>query len=517
MKCYVGKQLIQERLPDLMSDESRVSVGVPQKVCFPTCEDDVRSIVKEASRQAVPLTIIGGQTGITGGSVPIDDCIAVCFSEMNKIVRIEKNRDGAPVLICEPGVTLEKIAEFLENPGAWPYAVEGSDTLSSRQWFYPPDPTEMTAQLGGTVATNASGARSFRFGPTRTFIEVISMILANGDTVTIRRNDPKPQAALFSFSSDQGTEFIVPKPAYRIAGAKNSSGYYSDPGMALIDLFIGSEGTLAVFTAIGIRLLPKPDFIAGLSFFPDRQAAFGFASFLRGEKQVAAIEYFDESALSFLDRERAALPCAIPHSPADGSNAVYWEWREEDSGAFADHMDGWENLLTRHGSSFENTWSGFDAKEMAQLKSFRHCVPEAINNAIAKFKRNCPGLRKVSTDTALPESRFKQTFDSYLQEVLATGLEHVIFGHLGDFHLHINFIPHDAEEYSLAKQAYENLMTMTISAKGTVSAEHGIGKLKIDYLAAMYGRHAILEMMKIKTALDPGWLLNRGNLFAFPP
>jgi D-lactate dehydrogenase (cytochrome) len=153
---------------------------------------------------------------------------------------------------------------------------------------------------------------------------------------------------------------------------------------------------------------------------------------------------------------------------------------------------------------------------MSQLKAFRHCVPEAINNAVARYKQSSPDIRKVSTDTALPETVFEKTIDSFLQTIKSTGIEHAVFGHLGDFHLHINLIPHTAQEYGLAKKTYDELMRMTISAQGTVSAEHGIGKLKVNYLAAMYGQQAIAEMKRIKSIFDPQWILNRGTLFAYP-
>jgi D-lactate dehydrogenase (cytochrome) len=517
MKVYAGRQLIREQLPNILSDESKVSGGVPQKVFFPVGRDDVRSIVKEASLGVAALTIIGGQTGITGGSVPVDDCIAICFSEMGRILGVTQDDRGAPVLHCEPGVTLEKINQFLQYPLAWPYPVEGSDILVKQPYYYPPDPTEMTAHLGGTVATNASGARSFRFGPTRAHIESLSLVLANGDTLSIARGGCTAIQGALSFTTDQGTAFALPLPSYRTAYAKNASGYFAGPGADIVDLCIGSEGTLAVFTEIGIRLQPRPQFIGGLSFFPARQEAFGFASFLRAEKQVAAIEYFDESALLFIDRERSRLACSVPQFPAGGACAVYWEWITQDDCPFEERMDEWDTMLSRFGSSFDKTWSGFDTKEMAQLKAFRHCVPEAVNNAVARHKQLSPDIRKVSTDTALPEPMFEKTIDSFMQTIASSGIEHAMFGHLGDFHLHINLIPHTAQEYALATKTYDELMRMTISAQGTVSAEHGIGKLKVTYLVAMYGGQAIAEMKKIKSILDPQWILNRGTLFAYPP
>ena len=517
MKSYIGKKNIQEAVPELLYDESRFTLGIPEKVFFPQNLDDLLAVVRDCSRNKMPITLIGGKTGIAGGCVPTDGCTAICFSEMNRILGVDKAPDGTPVLSCEPGITLEKIAGFLENPNTWPYPVTGIGLLEGKQWLYPPDPTEMTAQLGGMVATNASGARSFRFGPTRAYVESISLVFANGDTLSLRRGDCKVYNGVFSVITDQGRTFSVNALTYRIAAIKNASGYYASDNMDLIDLFIGSEGTLGIFSSISVRLAPKPLFAAGLSFFPSRKAAFGFASFLRDQRRVLAIEYFDESALAFLESAKKDLPFDLPEIAPSNKNAVYWEYREGNSGQFEEQMDKWEESLVKHGSSFENTWSGFDPKEAERLKTIRHSIPEAINSAIARYKRECPDIRKISTDTALPAQEFGRVFDWSIGIVSASGLEHAVFGHLGDYHLHINLIPRNIKELTKAKNLYRQLMSCAVSAGGTVSAEHGIGKLKTAYLKEMYGEKAIAEMMAIKSAFDPLWLLNRGNLFDYPP
>jgi D-lactate dehydrogenase (cytochrome) len=287
--------------------------------------------------------------------------------------------------------------------------------------------------------------------------------------------------------------------------------------MDLTDLFIGSEGTLGIFSSIGVRLMQKPEFAAGLSFFPSRNAAFGFASFLRGQPPVLSIEYFDQSALAFLESKKKDLPFDLPETAPDKQNAVYWEYREENSGQFEAQMDKWEESLKEHGSSFENTWSGFEPKETEKLKAIRHGIPEAINSVIARYKRDFPVLRKVSTDTALPSREFDRVFSWSVGNIAASGLEYAVFGHLGDYHLHINIVPRNLQEFTQAKKLYEDLMSNAISAGGTVSGEHGIGKLKTVFLKMMYGEKAIAEMTAIKTAFDPDWLLNRGNLFDYPP
>jgi D-lactate dehydrogenase (cytochrome) len=515
MKTISGRQTIAETLPDLLHDESRFTSGIPDAVYFPRTALDVRQAVLDARRNAQPITVIGGKTGITGGSVPIDGCIAICFSDMDRIHRVSREDDGSLVLHCDPGVTLAKLSEFLRDPQAWPAPVEGSALLGADQWLYAPDPTESTAQLGGTVATNASGARSFRFGATRAHVVRLSCVLASGETLELARGGCKARGGVLRATTDQNTALAVPVPSYRYPAVKNACGYYAAPDMDLIDLFIGSEGTLGIFTGVGVRLVKNPRFAAGLSFFPDRNAAFGAAAFLRAIARVSAIEYFDHTALRFLELSASELSFRVPQLPPDKRYAVYWEYMEAPGEAFDSRMDAWEAMLVSHGSSFESTWSGFDRNEIELLKAIRHAIPEAVNSAIARRKRDCADIRKISTDTALPAPVFEKEFGEYIDAITGSGLEHAVFGHLGDFHLHINLVPRNAGELAKAKELYEKMMDSTILHGGTVSAEHGIGKLKTAYLGRMFGQDAVEEMKRIKTAFDPQWLLNRGNLFEY--
>ena len=516
MKSFSGKENIQKNLPDILSDESRFTLGTPETVFFPQTRADVREIARQASHDHVPITIIGAHTGITGGSVPIDNCIAACFSEMNRILRVKPDGNDGLMLTCQPGVTLQEIASFLKGPDTWPLPVEGKELVAPGAWFYPPDPTEMTAQLGGTAATNASGSRSYHFGPTRSNIEALSLVFATGDTITLRRGEHSAENGFFKFTTDQGATRSFPVPAYQSPAIKNAAGYYSKKGMDLIDLFIGSEGTLAIFTEISVCLLHTPKIPAGLSFFPGLREAFAFADYLRDVENIAAIEYFDESALAFVRKHPDMGPEKIPVYPRDKKCAVYWEYMETPALPIEDQLDKWEIALSMSGSSFEATWSGFDKKEMEFLRQFRHLVPESINAAVAGYKREHPTIRKISTDSAFPGEFFLEAMEKYVSCAKSAQLEYALFGHLGDFHLHLNLLPHNADEFEKALEVYGRTMDLAIECKGTISAEHGIGKIKRSYLVKMYGEQVIREMKRVKSEIDPQWLLNPGNLFEPP-
>ncbi len=512
MRIISGKDAVRQSLPSILHDESQYFSGVPQKVFFPENCKDLQSILKEANNQSAPVVFIGAQTGTTGGAVPGEDCIAVCFSSMNRIISVNWN-GTTPVLQCEPGVTLLSIKEFLESPGNWPYQVEGADSIRENRYIYPPDPTEATAQLGGTVATNASGARSFRFGPTRNFVKSLGFVLATGEKVEISRGEIISQNNCFKITTDQKHTLRIPSPDFAMPDTKNASGYYSSPSMDLIDLLTGSEGTLAAFYQIGISLIPEFQIISGMSFFDNSESVFDFADFLRRQSQVISIEYFDPNSLSLVRDNRERISETFPDYPDGKTCAVFWEFMESHPQSFESQYDYWERILFQCGSSFEHTWSGYDPSERERLRKFRHIIPELVNSLIARYKIGSPPIRKVGTDTAVPPEIFRDVYSQYLSIIEKESLFYTSFGHLGDYHLHINIIPSNTGEMDRALEIYREIMEVTIRNRGTISAEHGIGKIKKEYFHRMYDEKAINQMKAIKTAFDPKGLLNYGNLF----
>lgn len=512
MKKIHGAGAVRESLPDLLYDESRFECGTPETVCFPETVEDLCQIITEAHSQRQPVTFIGAQSGTTGGAVPIEGCCAIAFSAMKRIHAVQKEPGLQPVLFCDPGVTLAEIERFLDAPGEWHDPVKGAGQLEAGRWSYMPDPTEMTAQLGGTVATNASGARSFRYGPTRDHIALLEVLLSNGTGATLERLIPGAQWDR-TMTTDDGTVITVPELPYRSLSIKNAAGYYNTPEMSAADLFIGSEGTLGAIARIGIFLQRRQEIVAGLSFFPSTEDAFDFADFLRVIPEVAAIEFFDDGSLTLIDRYRDRLSDPLPPFTESARAAIYWEHIETAENAFEDAMDMWEKRLIACGSSFEATWSGFDENERVRLRHFRHALPEMINSIIAHNKKSCPAIRKVGTDSALPASIFRQAFLESISMLRESFIPFAVFGHLGSYHLHVNLLPATARELDRSLELYGKLMALAVDGGGTVSAEHGIGKIKKQYLARMYGPGGIAGMQRVKAALDPEGLFNPGNLF----
>jgi D-lactate dehydrogenase (cytochrome) len=298
---------------------------------------------------------------------------------------------------------------------------------------------------------------------------------------------------------------------------KNVSGYFNAEPLDAIDLFIGSEGTLGVVTEIELSLLPKPEgFFSGIVFFADAADILSFVdearkrSFLFRDKPPATaggsdidaslIEYFDHPALKFISEK-------FPETPADAAGAIFFEQETavENEDAL---LEAWNALLEEHNADLERSWFTTNEQDREKMRAFRHALPVTVNERIAKYKQ-----RKVGTDMAVPDENFPAFLQFYKETLDASGLEYVIFGHIGDCHLHANMIPKDAAEAETARHIYGRCVAQAIMLGGTVSAEHGIGKLKRKYLSAMMGERYLNEMAEIKRAFDPNGILGRGNMF----
>jgi D-lactate dehydrogenase (cytochrome) len=150
---------------------------------------------------------------------------------------------------------------------------------------------------------------------------------------------------------------------------------------------------------------------------------------------------------------------------------------------------------------------------MGALKTFRHAVPESVNMLIGERKKAIPELIKLGTDMSVPDDQLENVMAMYHEGLARAGLEYVIFGHIGNNHVHVNILPRSMEEYEQGKALYLDWAKQVVAMGGSVSAEHGIGKNKTEFLKVMYGEEGIQQMRSMKALFDPHSLLNPGNLF----
>jgi D-lactate dehydrogenase (cytochrome) len=294
---------------------------------------------------------------------------------------------------------------------------------------------------------------------------------------------------------------------------KHASGYYVAEGMDAVDLFVGSEGTLGVITEVEAKLLPVPEnVLSGVAFFASEEKLLGFvreARELSLKTRVGEADGIDARALEYFDDESLGLLRTKYHLvPEKAAGAIFFE-QETTSETEDVLMTAWLELLERHGALLDDSWFAVDEKDRARLREFRHQLPVQVNEWLARH-----GQRKVSTDMAVPDEAFAEILSLYKESLRSSHLRYVIFGHIGDNHVHVNILPRDDREAATARDIYLQFVRRAIETGGTVSAEHGIGKLKRDYLKLLYTEESLREMAALKHAFDPANILGRGNIFS---
>ncbi|HBF33877.1 TPA: FAD-binding oxidoreductase, partial [Candidatus Sumerlaeota bacterium] len=436
-------------------------------------------------------------------------------------------------LTVQPGLLLSRLREQLAsrtfNTTTW--SPESRAALKIFQQapaqFFPPDPTETSASIGGMVSCNASGACSFAFGPTSAHIQALRVLLPDGSPIALKRGECDVHDRRFRVVTE--TERIIERtlPGYRTPSVKNAAGYRIADHMDMVDLFIGMEGTLGVITEIEIRLSPAPAHIFGfLAFLPDEASALKFVRALRGEtlpelsapltQRPVAIEFFNSNALELLRHQKLTNPAFsyLPDLLPEHNTAIYTEYHGMDEETVSNALVAACDALTAFGGDSETALAADTPHVMEQLKKFRHALPEAVNLLISERKKQEPSLTKLGTDMSVPDSHLELMMSLYNSDLAKSGLESVIFGHIGDNHVHVNILPRTRDDYQRGKDLYMAWAHEAVRLGGSVSAEHGIGKLKSEFLQIMYGADGVEEMRTLKKTFDPHGILNPGNLFS---
>jgi D-lactate dehydrogenase (cytochrome) len=517
-----GDFLIQSRYQSYLSDESGLGPGTASILFLPNDEAQIAAFLREMNERRMPVTVSGGRTGIVGGAVPQGGSV-LSLESMKRIVGIRWDNESQEWrMTVQPGITLRELQQRIATKNFEENTNESWKDLprflkDSNQYFYPPDPTEDLASLGGTVATDASGARTYFYGRTREHIRNIRVVLTNGEVIPLRRGEHQAsRAEVIHVRHLDGTVTDIPLPKYERPKVKCATGFYNSTNMDLIDIFIGSEGTLGVITEIEIALQIKPKTAMFLAFFPSMEDATAFVIEERSKKKdkgplsIHSMEYIDKNSLGLIHeiKEDHKLGIRLPESP---TASILCEF------GYADIEPAIQQLiesLSKFHSSADNAISGIDEGDKNRLKALRHAVPESINRMIAKRKKDIPGLHKLGTDTAVPDDKLLELMKLYNQKLIESRLEHYVVGHLAENHLHVNILPTSQEELIDGERLVRDLAKSAVALGGAVSAEHGIGKMKREFMMLMYSDAEVGEMIRLKRALDPNWILSRGNLFA---
>lgn len=457
-----------EVLAGYLTDASNV-LGRADALARPRSTEEISELLSRCQRDGTPVLCSAGRTSTTAGAVP-DGGVVLSMEGLSGILDI--NTDRASALA---GTML----------GAFQSEIE------SRGRFYPPDPTSRhECTLGASIACNASGARTFRYGATRRWVSEIEVVLPTGEVVTARDGDPPPS---------DWPAIDWPEPLL-----KTAAGYSKGAG-SWLDLFVGSEGTLGVITRATVKLTALPRDVFGLvAFFPDRAAAVAFMQRARAQAREApsgplsprCVEYYDAYCLR-------VAQARIGSVPGSARAALFCE-QEVDLLDMDSHLSAWLEALGESSALVDDTILATDAPSRERLLALRHAIPAGINEAVV---RN--GMPKIGTDLAVPDGALDEMMAAYE----AAPVEHVLFGHIGDNHLHLNLLPRTPNERDIAHAYYDELARRAIALGGTVSAEHGIGKRKRKHLAWMVGPEVLEQFRALKRHVDPAGILGRGNVF----
>jgi FAD/FMN-containing dehydrogenase len=440
--------------------------GHAERLFIPESDQEISEILSRASRARISVTISGAGTGVTGGRVPEGGWL-ISLEKLNGLnIQTGKASAGA-------GVPLRELQAAVSASGQ----------------FYAPDPTETLACIGGTIATNASGSRSFRYGPTRQHVLALHVVLANGDMLRVCR----------------GQVVDFPVPAITLPrSTKHAAGYNLQPGMDWIDLFVGSEGTLGVVTQAELQLLPMPKAVlGGVIFFADDDRALDAVDQWRATATARMIEYVDRPSLNLLRNRFSEIP---PNAAA--ALLIEQELADEDD----PEAGRWLDRIERANALVDESWFGTSAADRERFRLFRHSLPELVNDLLRR-----KGCLKMASDCAVPIERNREMLQFYRArlEPRFSG-RYVIFGHIGDAHLHVNILP-SSEESADAAAILLEFACKAADLGGSVSAEHGLGKRKTHLLPIQFSAGEIEAMKAVKRQLDPAWILGRGTLFTEEP
>ena len=512
-----------DRVADFLEDAAHYPGGHAPAVVFPRDEAQLALVLQAA----VTVLPVGAQSSLTGGATPRGE-VVLSLSKLTAIA------EPAPTHITvQPGVTLTSLRSTLTDAGK----------------TYPPVPTFEGATVGGIVSTNAAGATTFKYGTTRDWVRGLTVMLACGELLDLERGQVSVADGRFAVETSKGT-ITVPVPTYRMPDVpKHSAGYHAADEMDLIDLFVGSEGTLGIVTSITLDILPhRQENCLILVALDDEARAIRVATRLRDASvetrrasarnglDVVAIEYMDRRCLELLRedgadrRTRVMVPdtagvvllAQLELPPGTTAAQVH---QEVGHAATADAPNTpivrLCRLLDAEGL-LETTElvAPSDRTRAAALLAFREAVPEAVNRRVGIARRTVDDtIEKTAADMIVPYSRFADSLSLFHDAFESRGLDHAIWGHISDANLHPNLLPRTADDVRLGQEAILGCGREIIRWGGCPLAEHGVGRnpTKQALLRQLYGATGIEQMRAVKRALDPLGQLSPGVLFPVRP
>jgi glycolate oxidase len=439
----------QERLEPYCQDKVSGLKAIPEVVVKAETPEQISAIFGLAQRECIPVTPRGAGYGLSGGAVPIHGGIVLSAEKMNRILEIDKKN---LMVTVEPGVITGDIHRAVEAEGL----------------FYPPDPASLdSCSIGGNISEDAGGPRAVKYGVTRSYVCGLEAVLPSGEIINC------------------GGKLV-----------KNVTGYN------LIQLLIGSEGTLAVVTKIILRLIPMPKVQIDLLVpFDDFQAAADTVSDIVAHHIIpTTIEFMEQDSLKAVER---LLKKQFPFNDAAAQLLIQLDGNRQDAvDADAELIGG---LCLNHGA--RDVLVAKDRPTRQRLWEARRMIIEALNHESPVNHME---------DVVVPRSRIPVLLQGIKKISAENFLRIISFGHAGDGNVHVNILKDglsDLEWEALIPTVAEKIYRLTLSLGGTITGEHGIGCTRKRYLPLALDASQVALMRSIKVVFDPNYILNPGKIF----
>lgn len=422
----------------------------PAVLIKPANTAEISAILKLANLNLIPVTPIGGQTGLSGGALSIHQGIGLAMERLNKIIEIDENNLQVTV---EPAVITQVLRE----------------AVAEKNLFYPPDPSSQgSCWIGGNVAENAGGARAVKYGVTKDYVLNLEVVLPSGEIIWTGANT-----------------------------LKNSTGYN------LTQLMVGSEGTLGVITKIVMKLLPKNSHtvLMLVPFFKANQACEAVAKIFHAGIVPSALEFMERDAIDWTLRY------------IDGVNI---EIKDEIQAHLLIEVDGnYPEILFNEAEKISLVLEQFEIDEILFADT------EDQKNALWKLRRAVGEAVKSNSiykeeDTVVPRYELPKLLAGIKEIGSKYGFKSVCYGHAGDGNLHVNIVKEDMSDENWNTEipkGIREIFELTVSLKGTLSGEHGIGYVQKNYMDIAFSKVQMDLMRSIKNVFDPNKILNPGKIF----
>lgn len=431
-------------------DETEAFVFPPSVVLKPETPQEVSEILKIANLHGIPVTAIGARTGLSGGALSVHQGIGLSMERFNKIINIdEKNLQ----VVVEPGVITQVLREAVAEKGL----------------FYPPDPSSLgSCWIGGNVAENAGGARAVKYGVTKDYVLNLEVVLANGDIIWTGANT-----------------------------LKNSTGYN------LTQLMVGSEGTLGIITKIVMKLIPKVNHtvLMLVPFYEANQACEAVSAIFRAGIIPSALEFMERDAIDWTLK-------FVPDLNVQVNDQVQAHLLIEVDGNYPDVL-------------FQEAEKIMEIVEQFNIDEVLFADTEIQKNLLWKMRRSVAEAVKSNSiykeeDTVVPRYELPKLLFGIKEIGAKYGFKSVCYGHAGDGNLHVNIIKGDMSDENWnteVTKGIREIFELTVSLKGTLSGEHGIGFVQKNYMDIAFSESHLKMMKGIKTIFDPNGILNPGKIF----